>query len=75
MVKLLRSGDEIRLEVNDEGHGMSKETQTKFMAGEAAGVGLPGMQERLKLLAWQNRDSVWGEGHWRCSSSSLGLKR
>ena len=41
VVRLLRTDREIKLEVSDEGVGISAETQSKIAAGETAGVGLP----------------------------------
>lgn len=49
-VKLLRSPGEIRLEVNDEGKGLTPETQAKITSGETVGVGLRGMRGRVKEL-------------------------
>lgn len=34
--------------MSDEGKGVNKETQAKFASGETAGVGVRGMQGRLK---------------------------
>ena len=39
-VTLLREDGEIKLEVSDEGAGISAATQSKVAAGETAGVGL-----------------------------------
>jgi PAS domain S-box-containing protein len=50
LVKLLRSDGEIRLEVSDEGRGINQEIQSKIASGESAGVGLRGMQERVRQL-------------------------
>ena len=49
-VRLLRSPGQITLEVSDEGKGLSKETQSKIASGETVGVGLRGMQERVRQL-------------------------
>jgi len=49
-VRLLRSPEEVRLEVSDEGKGLNQETQAKISSGETAGVGLRGMRERVRLL-------------------------
>lgn len=49
-VRLLRTDREIKLEVSDEGAGISTETQSKVAAGETAGVGLRGMRERVRQL-------------------------
>jgi signal transduction histidine kinase len=50
LVRLLRENEEIKLEVSDEGAGISEESQSKIAAGETAGVGLRGMRERVKQL-------------------------
>lgn len=50
LVRLVRSSEEVRLEVSDEGKGLDQKTQAKIAAGETAGVGLRGMQERLRYL-------------------------
>jgi len=49
-VKLQLSPGEIKLEVSDDGKGLSRETQLKIAAGETAGVGLRGMRERVRHL-------------------------
>lgn len=49
-MRLLRSPEEIKLEVSDEGRGVNYETQSTIFAGETPGVGLPGMRERAKQL-------------------------
>ena len=38
------------MEVCDEGRGIHPEIQSKFASGESAGVGLRGMQERVKQI-------------------------
>ncbi len=50
MVRLSRTSGGIKLEVSDEGKGVSQETQAKIASGESVGVGLRGMRERLKQL-------------------------
>ena len=50
LVSLVRSSDEVKLEVSDEGKGLDQETKAKIAAGETAGVGLRGMQERVRYL-------------------------
>jgi signal transduction histidine kinase len=49
-IRLIRSADEIRLEVEDEGKGIPVQEQTKFLSGGTAGVGIRGMRERLRQL-------------------------
>ncbi|MGA7922265.1 MAG: ATP-binding protein, partial [Candidatus Acidiferrales bacterium] len=49
-VKLSRTPDQVRLEVIDQGHGISKQSQSRVFAGESTGVGLRGMRERLRQL-------------------------
>ena len=50
LVKLWRTPAEIRMEVCDEGRGIPPEIQSKLASGESAGVGLRGMQERVKQI-------------------------
>jgi PAS domain S-box-containing protein len=50
LVRLWRTPEELRMEVSDEGRGIHPEIQSKFAAGESAGVGLRGMQERVKQI-------------------------
>lgn len=52
-VRLSRTSDEIRLEVEDSGKGMDQATRAKVAAGESAGVGMRGMRERIKILSGQ----------------------
>ncbi|MGA7854905.1 MAG: PAS domain S-box protein, partial [Candidatus Acidiferrales bacterium] len=62
VVRLLRTDREIKLEVSDEGVGISAETQSKIAAGETAGVGLRGMRERLRQLGGRLQISSNGKG-------------
>jgi signal transduction histidine kinase len=50
LLRLWRTPTEIKLEVKDEGRGINQEMQSKFARGESAGVGLRGMQERVKQV-------------------------
>ena len=50
LVRLWRTPEELRMEVSDEGRGIHPEIQSKFASGESAGVGLRGMQERVKQI-------------------------
>ena len=38
------------MEVSDEGRGLDEEIQSKIASGESVGVGLRGMQERVKQI-------------------------
>ncbi len=49
-VRIIRSSDEIILEVSDEGKGISKEKIWEIEMGGASGVGLSGMRERVRQL-------------------------
>ena len=49
-VRLTRSADEIRLEVEEEGKGICVEKQVDLLSGGTAGVGIRGMRERLRQL-------------------------
>jgi PAS domain S-box-containing protein len=50
LVRLLRTAEEVKLEISDEGKGLDQNTQAKIAAGESTGVGLRGMQERVRYL-------------------------
>ncbi len=50
LVRLLHTAEEVKLEISDEGKGLDQNTQTKIAAGESTGVGLRGMQERVRYL-------------------------
>ena len=50
VVRLLRSPEEIKLEVSDDGKGINPETQSKIACGETVGLGLRGMREGLRQL-------------------------
>jgi signal transduction histidine kinase len=49
-VRLLRSSDEVRLEVQDHGRGIPAENQSSVPGNYAMGVGLRGMRERILQL-------------------------
>ena len=50
MVKLWRTPGEIKMEVSDAGRGFDQEIQSKIASGVSVGVGLRGMQERVKQI-------------------------
>lgn len=49
-VTLSRAAEEVTLEVKDSGKGIGEETTKNINAGVSAGVGMRGMQERVKSL-------------------------
>jgi signal transduction histidine kinase len=49
-IRLIRSADEIRLEVEDEGKGIPVEKQAELLSAGTPGVGIRGMRERLRQL-------------------------
>lgn len=49
-VRLSRTEAEIRLVVKDSGKGIDQATTTKIASGKSAGVGIRGMQERIRSL-------------------------
>jgi two-component system, NarL family, sensor kinase len=49
-VRLYHSAGEVRLEVKDQGKGIAPERQLEISSGEASGVGLRGMLERVRLI-------------------------
>jgi PAS domain S-box-containing protein len=52
-IRLARLQNEVCLEVRDAGKGMPLETQTSLASGKLSGVGLRGMQERLRQMGGQ----------------------
>ena len=50
MVRLSCSPGQIKLEVKDDGRGINQTAQSKIASGESVGVGLRGMQERVKQI-------------------------
>ena len=50
LVRLWRTPSEIKMEVGDAGRGFDQEIRSKIASGESAGVGLRGMQERVKQI-------------------------
>jgi PAS domain S-box-containing protein len=49
-VTLSCTGEEVKLEVKDSGKGIAEETTKSINAGVSAGVGMRGMQERVKSM-------------------------
>lgn len=49
-IRVARFANEVRLEVRDAGKGIPAETQTGLSSGKLSGVGLRGMQERLRQM-------------------------
>jgi PAS domain S-box-containing protein len=49
-VRLTCTGEEVQLEVKDSGRGIAEEITKNINAGVSAGVGMRGMQERIKSL-------------------------
>jgi len=49
-VRLSRNGEEVVLEVSDNGRGIGEEVKKRIGSGVSAGVGMRGMQERVKLM-------------------------
>jgi signal transduction histidine kinase len=49
-VQLSHKPGEIQLQVSDQGRGIKREIQDKFLAGKSSGVGLRGMRERIRQL-------------------------
>ena len=50
LVRLTRRPEEISLEVIDQGKGIDRIIQEKFMTGRSSGVGLRGMRERVRQI-------------------------
>jgi signal transduction histidine kinase len=49
-IRLIRTADEIRLEVEDDGKGIPPEKQAELLSTGTPGVGIRGMRERLRQL-------------------------
>jgi signal transduction histidine kinase len=49
-VRVVKSGEDVRVEVEDEGKGIPPEKQGEIMSTGLPGVGVRGMQERLRQL-------------------------
>jgi PAS domain S-box-containing protein len=62
MVRLWRTPGEIKMEVSDEGRGINQEIMSKVSSGESAGVGLRGMQERVKQIGGEFGIHANGKG-------------
>jgi len=50
LVRLTYRPGQISLEIIDQGKGIDRVTQEKFMAGRSSGVGLRGMRERIRQI-------------------------
>ena len=61
-VRLSHKPGEIQLQVSDEGRGISREIQDKFLAGKSSGVGLRGMRERIRQLGGTMQIQSSGNG-------------
>ena len=61
-VQLSRTREKVRLEVSDEGRGISSEIQERFFAGKSSGVGLRGMRERVCQLGGEIQIRTSGNG-------------
>ncbi|MCX6900740.1 MAG: response regulator [Verrucomicrobia bacterium] len=62
-IRLACDAEQVTLEVSDEGRGMSAETLRAIEAGRgAAGVGIAGMRERLRLLGGRLEIESGGQG-------------
>ncbi len=49
-VRISRNDTEAKLEVKDDGGGMSQKRQMEIYSGESSGVGLRGMRERMRQI-------------------------
>lgn len=61
-ILISQSADQIILEVDDEGRGMSAEELADIASGAALGVGLRGMRERIKDLGGEMEILSSGQG-------------
>jgi signal transduction histidine kinase len=49
-IRVVRSAEEVRIEVQDQGKGIPVERQSELSSGGVSGVGIRGMRERLRQL-------------------------
>jgi signal transduction histidine kinase len=49
-IRITRSADEVRVEVQDEGKGIPPEKQSELLSAGTPGVGIRGMRERIRQL-------------------------
>jgi PAS domain S-box-containing protein len=61
-VHLFHKPGEIQLEVSDQGRGIQREIQDKFLEGKSSGVGLRGMRERIRQLGGSMQIKSSGNG-------------
>jgi PAS domain S-box len=61
-VMMWHTPGEIKMEVSDEGRGIHQEIRSKIASGEIAGVGLRGMQERVKQIGGTLEIHSYGKG-------------
>jgi two-component system, NarL family, sensor kinase len=50
-VRISGNDTEAKLEVKDDGRGMSEKRQMEIYSGESSGVGLQGMRERVRQIS------------------------
>ena len=62
LVRLWCTPGTVRMEVRDEGKGLKQEIRSNVSAGSSAGVGLRGMQERVRLLGGELKVQSIGHG-------------
>lgn len=72
-VRVIRSADEITLEVSDQGKGLPKDKIWEIEMGGASGVGLSGMRERVRQLG--GKFEVRSPGKGTVISAKLPLAR
>lgn len=72
-IVIARSENEIRVEVEDHGKGISPEKKTQFLTNGTSGVGIRGMRERLHQLGGTLEISSEGIGKGTTVTASLPL--
>lgn len=65
-IRITRSQDDVRIEITDEGTGISPDTVLEINSSNSPGIGLRGMQERLRQLG--------GSLEVSCRSDTRGLR-
>jgi signal transduction histidine kinase len=62
-IRIVRTPDEVRVEVQDQGKGIPVERQSELSSGGTPGVGIRGMRERLRQLGGTLEIASNGAGH------------
>jgi PAS domain S-box-containing protein len=73
LVRVSRAPGEVKLEVKDDGKGISQETLSRISQSQTSGVGLRGMRERVRQLA--GRFDIQADGRGMLVTAVLPLEK